>query len=76
VGAKAELERYLHANPTFRNNQLCKFVDALLGRLEGRDAEGFDAAVNEFKRYNSVDAWLTRRLDAIRRLIDDGDVLL
>jgi tetratricopeptide (TPR) repeat protein len=77
VGAKDELNRYLQVNPTFRNGQHWKFLDLILTTLEEHDIDGFDAAVAEFKRYNSVDAWLAHRLAAISRLIgEDGGGLL
>jgi tetratricopeptide (TPR) repeat protein len=76
VGAKLDLETYLRTNPTFRTNQLYKFLDLIITKLEEHDADGFDVAVNEFKRYNSVDAWLTRRLGEIRKFADEGDTML
>jgi tetratricopeptide (TPR) repeat protein len=75
VGAKAEIEKYLKANPTFRTNQFYKFLDLLISKMEDHDVDGFDEGVAEFKRYNSVDAWLARRLDEIRRYADDDQSL-
>jgi tetratricopeptide (TPR) repeat protein len=73
VGAKGDIQAYLQANPTFRNNQLCKFLELIIAKIEEHDAAGFDAAVDEFKRYNSVQKWLAERLAEIRAFADEGD---
>jgi tetratricopeptide (TPR) repeat protein len=73
VGARGEIETYLRSNPTFRNNQLYKFLDVIIAKIEEHDADGYDAAVAEYKRYNSIQKWLADRLAEIRTFADEGD---
>lgn len=78
VGAKAEMERFATTNPAFRNDLQFVFLVEIIGKIEGRDIEGYDDAVDLFRRRNPVDQWLSNRLIDLRKFADpeeDGAIL-
>jgi tetratricopeptide (TPR) repeat protein len=74
VGARTELDLYLGLNPTFRQSHYYRFLTDILKKIEQRDIEGFDDAVDLFRRQNPVDQWVSNRLIDLRKYADaEGD---
>jgi tetratricopeptide (TPR) repeat protein len=70
VGARAELETYLGQNPTFRQSPYYRFLTEIMKKIEQGDIEGFDDAVDLFRKQNPVDQWLSNRLIDLRKYAD------
>lgn len=70
LNADIAIKKYQDLHPHFTDSRECKFLQALIQKIEANDLDGFTQTVQDFNSISPLDSWYTNLLLRVKQNID------